>query len=276
MRVTRRPLTVTWVRGVFGENPFCADMSGYGYVQDKELVSVYPTGSLAHTFHLEAHNYFRAFVLDPKFACIAGQAAVRADHYAFCCYADMEAEVVAEGVCHDLMRYRGQFAFGRPFNTFVACFEKPQIDSQITGVEPFYRLLLNVYLADRKYYAGVEDVSFDVDSPEFGFFVSGESFFVPFLYAFSGSLSRRTEFNFVVFNSHKVFSYLRGVGIFEKLKERIRDKMPSVHPNLGDHGLTSEFIQYALVNPDVDSQIAERVVRDKVLGNCPFHPNSDI
>lgn len=265
----------SYVKAVDKENPFSSAKSGYGYVRDGELVSVHPKESHDHAFHLQAHDYFREFVLNPTFACIAGQSAVRTNHYAFCCYPDMEAPEVAEGVCHDLVRYMGEFPYARPFYTFVSVFEQPQILSQIDGVGPFYTLLKNMYSVDSRHFPRSSDVSSDIESPKFGYSVGGEGFFVPFFYHFSGSEARQTKYNIVLFNSHRAFSTLRKNDAFEPLQDRIRARLVSVHPNLANHGEKSELPQYALVNPDPDSQREEREIRDKVLGRCPFGPDSN-
>ena len=225
-------------------------------------------------FHQKAHTYIRDFVFGRDFPCIAGQSAVKTHHYALCAYSNMESDQVAEGVCHDLVRYMGKFSFDRPFNTFIAAFEKPDIETQLGGVESFYLLLRNMHTVDRKHFAFTADqgVSPDTMSPDFVYSVGGEGFFVPFFYAFSGSAARRSDINFVVFNANKAFEFLRRTGAFDKLKERIRANLPDVHPNLGDHGQAPQFPQYALVFQDSASQAGEQEIRKEILGECPFHP----
>ncbi len=186
-------------RGVFGEpmrsaeNPFSAAHSGYGYVQDGELVSMYPEGSPEHNFHVHAHDIFRKLVLDPNFVCIGAQAAVRPGHYVLGGYSDMSSSEVAEGVCHDMVRYMRELPFAEPFYTFAACFKEPQIFSEEEAMRNFYRLLSNMHLVDSKHFKWSDAVSSDVQSPDFNFSIGGEGFFVPFLSAFPGHDERKTD-----------------------------------------------------------------------------------
>jgi hypothetical protein len=257
-------------------NPFSSEKSGYGRLEGNTLHSVYAAGSERFAFHQKAHTYFRDLVLDPGFACIAGQGAVRSKTYAFSAYGDMRSEDVAEGVCHDLFTFKQEFGLSTvsdrlKFMTFIAAFEHPKITNQLDGAEHFYTLLHNMHQHDvKKERVWNPSVSKDIHSPEFGFSSGGDAFFVPLLYPHSGSPARRSDITMVVFNAHAVFDKLRETGAFDKIKQKIRARQDWVHPYLGDHGETNEFLQYALVDPDEETQRKNEQIIYRAIGKCPF------
>ena len=171
---------------------------------------------------------------------------------------------------------------GTKFVTFAASFREPNIESQMEGAEYFYTLLKNLHNIDRQHFAWDPNpnVSDDIANPDFSFSVGGNSFFMPFLYEYSGSKSRRSMIPMVVFNAHIIFDKLRSIkfnrnggetNAYEQLETIIRDRQTwGVHPNLGEHGEVNEFVQYALVDPDDASQAKDKEIVKKILGECPF------
>ncbi len=262
-------------RATSRENPFSSAMSGYGRVEGGRLVSVFPEGSPEHDFHIQAHEKFRELVLNPRFVCIGAQAAVRPGHYVLGGYSDMSSSEVAEGVCHDMVRYMREFPFAEPFYTFAACFKEPKILSEEQGIRNFYTLLSNMHSVDARHFKRSDDFSSDVQSPDFNFSIGGEGFFVPFLSAFPGHDERKTDLNLVIFNNHKMFEKLRSTGAFDPLRDSIRRRMnPPLHPFLADHGEGLVFPQFAL--PSLESITLEKEIRQEVLGSCPFHSAPEI
>lgn len=271
----------------FGEiksesNPYPATHSGYGSISSGVLISAYQESTDLWAFHHSAHSYFKNLVLSPHFACVGAQSSVKGENYAFCAYPNMTTVSTAEGLCHDLIAFKQQFNLpginkvkGAPFLTFVAAFSGPNIADQIDGIKHFYTLLKQLHEQDKKYFkwGGVDHaqyVSNDVNSPDFGFSLSGDAFFMPFLYSYSGSPARISSIPMVVFNAHVIFAKLRQINAFERLKTLIRSRQTWVHPALGDHGDVKEFDQYALVDPDGEVMQKEQEIRKRVLGEKPF------
>lgn len=228
-------------------------------------------------FHMEAHEYFKSLVLDPEFACIAGQSATRSGKYAFCAYPNMEDLSAAEGICHDLVTYNKTFDIpsipahkGVKFVSFIAAFAGSNIHNQMDGVRSLYTLLYNMHQINKKYFAWTKGVENDMDDNDFGFSIGGEAYFVPFLYKYSGSKSRYSEIPFVLFNTHHTFAKLRSLGIYDELKFRIRKRQSRVHPMLGDHGAVPEFPQYSLVDNTPESIAMEKRIRDEIIGPHGF------
>ena len=259
------------------DNVFSPTNSGYGVIKEGVLISVYPPDSPEHQFHQQSHSYFRQLVGDTTFACLAGQTVIRSNRYAFCAYHDMTNFTTAEGVCHDLTQYMNDFAVrsiptdGMRFNSFIAAFQRPLIENQLAGSRYLYQLLLHMHHHDKaKGFAWNPSVSNDTESPSFGYSIAENTFYIPLLYSSSSSEARRSVYTFVVFNSHLLFEKLRANNAFIKLRDLIRARQSEVHPNLTDHGSGLEFIQYALVSPDPNTQDQERKIRKEVLGPCPF------
>lgn len=120
-------------------------------------------------------------------------------------------------------------------------------------------------------------VSNNIESPNFGYSVGGEAFFIPFMDAFSGTPARYSEIPMLVFNSHLVFKIMKqieikpGLTLMDQFTNKIRSREKWVHPNLGAHGDLSEFDQYGLVDPTPEMESAEEEVKNNILGKCPFN-----
>lgn len=258
-------------------NPFNPKYSAYSIYKDGKLLS--PNNNPLTAFQIESHDRLRDLVLDPEFACVAAQAAIKSGKYVFAAYEGMTSPEVAEGLCYDLLEFIYAFDLANLvklqrtiFATFIAAFESQPIEDEIQAVEPFDTLLLNMHNADKKYFSWANDVSDDIESNNFSFSIAENAFFVPFFHPFTSSKSRQTKDGqvFVVFNSHAIFEVLRMKGAFEPLKNIIRGRQKWVHPHIADHGEMSEFRQYGLVSPDEDSQLKAQKAHEKVLGKCPF------
>lgn len=252
-------------------NPFSAEMSGYGVFDGKSLVAAYPPGAPMYDFHQKAHTYFRELVLGENFPCVVGQSVVRSRNYAFCAYEDMTSPKVAEGVCHDLMKFKDDFSV--PFlESFMTAFKGPVIQSQLQGTEFLYTLLQTMHEADKKHgFPWANGYTSDIHSPNFAYSIGGEAHFISFFYPFASSETRQSEITMVLFNTHSIFQTLRQRGAFDKLKVIIRARIPNLHPHLGDHGDVNEFMQYALIDPSPNMQVLDQEIQKKVFGACPFH-----
>lgn len=266
-------------------NPFSAVKSGYGRYIDGVFVSVYPEGSPIQPFHTSAHDYVERLVKDETFACIFGQAAVRTNQYSFCAYDDITDPQVAEGVLHDIVRFQQEFEVpAKPkgprgiFRTMLVAFQKPEIRDEIHGAEVLYTLLKNMHEINSQYYEWTEGFSNDPRSPDFGFSAGESAHFIAYFYPRANVPARRSDVNFIVFNSHHVIGAFKATGMdnYAKAKAIIRGRqVQPIHPYLGDHGVIEEWRQYALLNPDPETEAKELELRRRILGECPFQPRRD-
>lgn len=259
-------------------NPFSSALSGYGHVVNEKFVSTYPEGSAMYGFHLNAQNYFKGFVGEKDFPCVAGRTVARTDQYAFCAYPDMTNPQLAEGIMHDMIQFQHEFGIpddpkpnGKRFRSFVAAFAEPHITSPLHGAEALYTLLGNMHDVNAQHYPWKEGFSNDMESSDFGYSAGESAFFIAFFHPEAHDAARRSDVTFVVFNSHAMLESLKDEGKFNKLRDIIRSRQDSVHPYLGNHGEVKEWRQYALLSPDVETEAAEQAIRQKVLGECPFN-----
>jgi FPC/CPF motif-containing protein YcgG len=183
----------------------------------------------------------------------------------------------AEGIMHDMLTFQEEFGIpgdpkgkGKRFRSFVTAFAEPQPTSALHGTEMLYSLLGNMHDVNRQHYPWNEGYSNNTESPNFGFSAGESAFFIAYFHPQAYEQSRRSDVTFVVFNSHVMLEALKAEGKFAKLRDTIRSRQEEVHPYLGDHGTTNEWLQYALLSPDSETELAEQDLREKVLGVCPF------
>lgn len=203
---------------------------------------------------------FRAFVLDPRFVCVAGKSAVRNDNLRLASYADMpRGAPEALPLARDLLRFIDERRSLRGFSTFVAAFEAP-IEDELELERRLWQTLQALHDVDTQPWD--PDVSAEPESDHFSFSFGGCAFFVIGLHPASSRLARRFAYPALVFNAHEQFEALRREGKYERLQAVIRARdvalQGEANPNLATFGERSEAIQYS----------GRRVEAD---WRCPFH-----
>lgn len=252
--------------------------SGYGIIVNGLFQSTYPLNHPLRQFHMDAQRYFKTFVGREDFPCIAGRTVARTDQYAFCAYPDMTNPNIAPGLLHDMLRFQKDFVIphaeskrGPLFRSFIAAFQNPKMENAFIGTRALYTLLGNLHTENSKYFPWVEGYSNDPNSDDFGYSLGRSAFFLAFFHAEASEDARKSELAFLVFNSHSMLDTLKIRGVFIRLRDTIRSRQWRVHPLLGDHGKTNEWVQYALLPEDELSQMKERMLREEIFGLCPFH-----
>ncbi len=263
-------------------NPFSAVKSGYGRCISDIFVSAYPEGSLAQLFHKYAHDYVVRLVKGETFPCILGQTATKTNQYSFCAYDNITDPQVAEGVLYDIVRFQHDFEVpAKPkgprgiFRAVLAAFQGPEIKDEIHGAEVLYTLLNNMHEINSQHYEWTEGFSNNPQSPDFGFSAGESAYFIAYLHPKASVPARRSGVNFIVFNSHHVIEAFKATGMdnYAKAKSIIRGRqVQPIHPYLGDHGAVEEWRQYALLNPDPETEAEELELRKRILGDPPFQP----
>lgn len=264
-------------------NPFPPTHSGYGRLTDAGFISVYPDGSPMHKFHNEAHTSFRSFVKSPTFPCVFGLAAVNTGQYLFGAYQDMRSPETAEGIMHDAIRFQVEFKVPESkkgdhgiLRSMLVAFEEPQPKNPLEGAEALYILMKNMTDLNEQHYPWPEGYSRDVESTEFGFAVGKTAYFIAHFYKTAPVPARVSDLHFAVLNPHSVVAAYKEIAGMEKHAQakaiiRSRQQQP-VHPALGNFGEAKDWPQYTLLDTDPDTQNSERVLRDKIFGECPFRP----
>ncbi|MZG44054.1 hypothetical protein E4659_04395 [Dickeya dianthicola] len=135
-------------------------------------------------------------------------------------------------------------------STFVLTFSDKEFTDE-TSFESFvWSTLAEMHAYDREAgFSWSHECSSDPTSPEFGFSLVNEPFFIVGLHPLSSRESRRSPFPALVFNAHRQFRHLKKLGMFEKMQAEIRRReiniQGSLNPNLSNFGDDSEARQYA-------------------------------
>jgi FPC/CPF motif-containing protein YcgG len=196
------------------------------------------------------HSQLRSYILDPNFSCVGAKAAVNQNVYRFGLYNRMGAYSGSVGLCRDLYTFiQEREEMDSNFTTFIASFRYPSSTNDDQFERWLWRTLQLIHLNDSKYHKYDPAVSPDPEHPRFSFSVAETAFFVVGLHPGSSRLARRFTFPTLVFNPHEQFEILRENGVFESLKETIRenerDLQGCINPNVADYGQKSEAHQYS-------------------------------
>lgn len=194
------------------------------------------------------HDSFRALALNPRFACLGGQAAVRQNAYRFGLYGEIGRAASSMALARDLASFNADIGLRtHPFTAFVASFVSPVTG----GEEAFERALWTTLeqLSDVDPEPWVGNRRADPADPEFAFSFGGVALFVIGLHAGSSRLARRFAWPTLIFNPHDQFDRLRRSGKYARLQTMIRRRdvalQGTINPMLADFGEASEARQYS-------------------------------
>ncbi len=223
------------------------------------------TGERASALTAFVHDELRALVLNERFTCMGGKAAVRRGTYRFGLYGEMTSAAAAQGLARDLFMFqRDVAATGGEFTSFLASFTGPNPPDEAAFEETLWRTLQQLHDLDAPHHRWDPAVGSDPGDPRFAFSFAGVAFFVVGLHAASSRVARRFAWPTLVFNPHRQFQALKDSGRYRRLQRAIRraeeQLQGDTNPMLADYGSRSEAAQYS---------------GRRVDGNwsCPFHPH---
>ncbi|MBL0881094.1 guanitoxin biosynthesis heme-dependent pre-guanitoxin N-hydroxylase GntA [Serratia ureilytica] len=198
----------------------------------------------------EVFDRFLTFVESDTFACIGAKTAIVMQTliHRDCSF---ESKITLNDAYGFLKQFCSQRELlSRTNSTFVLTFS----DTLITDEDAFESFLWETLQALHKIDADSGnswsgECSSDPLSPQFGFSLMNEPFFVVGLHPHSSRKSRQSPFPVLVFNAHRQFRHLKEIGLFEKMQKEIRRRETSIqgslNPNLSNFGDESEARQYA-------------------------------
>jgi FPC/CPF motif-containing protein YcgG len=209
------------------------------------------------------HDELRALVLNERFTCMGGKAALRQGTYRFGLYGDMTSAAAAGGLAHDLFTFTGDIrAMDGGFTTFLASFTGPNPPDERSFEQTLWRMLQRLHDLDAPHHEWDPAVSDNPADPQFSFSFGGVAFFVVGLHAASSRVARRFAWPTLVFNPHQQFEALKNSGHYPRLQQVIRraerQLQGDTNPMLADYGARSEAAQYS----------GRRVEAE---WKCPFH-----
>ncbi|HLT33853.1 MAG TPA: guanitoxin biosynthesis heme-dependent pre-guanitoxin N-hydroxylase GntA [Aquaticitalea sp.] len=204
---------------------------------------------------------FKNFILKQNHPCVMAQTVFKMNTYHLGIYETMRTEDTLLKLKADLNKYLENYNHETPdFETFIACFKDDWFEDELAFETCLWELLQHLHALDPQPWDAA--VSNDVSSPEFSFSLFGNAFYVVGMHPKSSRLARRSPYPTLVFNLHSQFEKLRDMGVYQKIKRRIRQRdkklQGSINPMLQDFGAESEAKQYS----------GRHVGRS---WKCPFH-----
>lgn len=207
-----------------------------------------PTADAATPTDQTLRAAYHDFVLGGKHPCVMAQTIFRDDAARINAYEALTCPYSATRLLGDLKAYVDDYDPDDPnFVTFMAAFPDEPHRDEATFERLLWTLLQNLNAADPEPWD--ERVASDPASAKFSFSLHGEAFYIVGLHPGSSRLARQAPCATVVFNLHDQFERLRGMGAYQRVRNRIRrrDKrlQGSTNPMLQDFGTRSEARQYS-------------------------------
>jgi FPC/CPF motif-containing protein YcgG len=224
------------------------------------------TGEPVNALTAFVHDELRALVLNDRFSCVGGKAALRQGTYRFGLYGDLDSTAAVAGLAHDLHRFVNELGTRTDlFTTYLASFTGPNPPDEPAFERMLWTALQRLHDLDAPHHAWDPSVSADPADPRFAFSFAGVAFFVVGLHAASSRVARRFAWPTLVFNPHRQFDRLRESGRFDQFRQTIRRAEQAlqgeINPTLADFGTRSEAAQYS--GRRVDGE-----------WGCPFHAHA--
>ncbi len=204
---------------------------------------------------------FKDFIIADNHPCIMANTVFEMDKFHLKIYDQLGSKKTAKILGEDLKAYIAAYDFeSKDFESFIAVFPEAQVVSEIEFENLLWRQLQFLHEQDT---AGWDPtVSNDPEDPNFSFSIGGKAFYVVGLHPKSSRKARRAPYPTLVFNFHSQFEKLREMGVYHKVRDKIRERdeelQGSINPVLKDFGEESEARQYS------GRKVAEK-------WKCPFH-----
>lgn len=209
---------------------------------------------------------FKKFVLEDSFPCVMAKTVFSSDQFDFQTYDTMGSTSISQGILSDLDRYIAKAqSQERKFYSFVATFPNLTFESEIAFETALWEQLQ--LLHDLDTFEWDKKVSNDPTDSEFSFSLRRQSFYLVGMHPKSSRLARQAPCPAIIFNLHSQFDELRNMGVYHKVRDKIRERdlslQGSINPMLADFGTDREVKQYS-----------GRAVDD--LWKCPFFAKNTV
>ncbi len=210
---------------------------------------------------LKIKEEFRKFIIDENHPCIMANTVFSMDDYQLHIYDKLGSRNTAESLLADLKSYLGEYDFGdNKFKSFIAVFPEMEVVGEIEFENLLWRQLQ--FLHDLDGDPWDPRVSSDAEDSNFSFSIGGRAFYVVGMHPKSSRMARQAPYPTLVFNLHWQFEKLREMGVYHKVRDKIRERdktlQGDINPVLADFGDSSEARQYSGRN------VGE-------AWKCPFH-----
>ena len=183
-----------------------------------------------------------------SFPCVMAKAVEKLGGITVKTTENLSGEAEIRRIHQDLSAFVDRFRMKDQLSSFVLTCDQNRYKDFAVMEKEFWKFLIALRNFDQALHPHDERVSADPAHHEFSFSVKSEAFFILMLHPDSPRLSRRFKYPAIVFNPHIQFERMRLKGIFEKVRNLIRNRdkvlQGSINPMLSDFGERSEVFQY--------------------------------
>lgn len=210
---------------------------------------------------IEIKKSFKEFIINKNHPCVMARSLFTNDDVEIHSFAELGSKKTAEELLKAIEQYLLHYNFeDKKFETLIAVFPNEIINSELEFEEKMWKQLQLLHNIDS--HPWDSEVSSDPENSKFSFSIAGKAFYIIGMHPKSSRMARQAPFPAMVFNLHWQFEKLRDMGVYQRVKKRIRksdEKLQgSINPMLDDFGDSSEARQYS--GRTVDSN-----------WKCPFH-----
>lgn len=210
---------------------------------------------------IEIKKSFKEFIINKNHPCVMAHSLFTNDDVEIHSFAELGSKKTAKELLKAIEQYLLRYNFeDKKFETLIAVFPNEEIISELEFEEKMWKQLQLLHNIDS--HPWDSEVSSNPEDSKFSFSIAGKAFYIIGMHPKSSRMARQSPYPAMVFNLHSQFEKLRDMGVYQRVKKRIRkadEKLQgSINPMLDDFGDSSEARQYS--GRAVDSN-----------WKCPFH-----
>jgi len=210
----------------------------------------------------QINKEYHQFIVERNHPCIMANTVFSMGDYNLKIYDNFGSAATAIELVKALNQYLESYNFDdHHFKTFIAVFpdSKPTTEKEFENL--LWNQLQNIHEKDSK--AWDPKVSKNPHDDHFSFSIGGHAFYIVGMHPKSSRIARQSPYPTLVFNLHLQFEKLREMGVYRKIRDKIRERdlalQGSINPVLEDFGKNSEARQYSGRNIEKNWK-------------CPFQP----
>lgn len=210
---------------------------------------------------IEIKKSFKEFIINKNHPCVMARSLFTNDDVEIHSFAELGSKKTAEELLKAIEQYLLRYNFeDKKFETLIAVFPNEEIISELEFEEKMWKQLQLLHNIDS--HPWDSEVSSNPEDSKFSFSIAGKAFYIIGMHPKSSRMARQSPYPAMIFNLHWQFEKLRDMGVYQRVKKRIRksdEKLQgSINPMLDDFGDSSEARQYS-----------GRTVDES--WKCPFH-----
>jgi FPC/CPF motif-containing protein YcgG len=194
------------------------------------------------------HQQLADKVIAQDHPCVMAQTVFKTENVVVETFEDFGSLAAAKKLLVHLKQYIEHYDTGsNKFYTFMAVFPS---EEPLTGLEfekKLWQQLQAIHRLDTE--AWDPEVSSNPADKDFSFSIAGKAFYMVGMHPNSSRKARQFPYPCIAFNLHLQFEKLRQMGVYQKVRDRIRKRdialQGHMNPMLKDFGTTSEAKQYS-------------------------------